>query len=301
VQVTFKDLQKRISLEITAPQHQRSRLTEGLHNKPFWIWNVEERKKEDIKTNGNCCFNHIIGLPQKDGNDKPLYDYEQIIFNSINDGNKHLWIKKATGLGISEFMLRFMAWLCLRDNSLSGSQMCIVTGPRIDLAIALIDRMKKLFSSTKGVTVFDTKETVVELNGAKIEAFPSHHLDAMRGLPNVSFILLDEADFFPPGQQQDARDVSERYIAKSNPYIVMVSTPNAPEGLFERIEKEVQDTCLYKRIFLDYTYDIGKIYTAEEIEKAKQSPSFEREYNLKYLGKIGNVFHTKDIESAIEK
>ncbi|MFL6456436.1 MAG: hypothetical protein ACJ71G_05645 [Nitrososphaeraceae archaeon] len=111
----------------------------------------------------------------------------------------------------------------------------------------------------------------------------------------------DEADFFPPGQQQDARDVSERYIAKSNPYIVMVSTPNAPEGLFEGIEKEAADTCLYKRIFLDYTYGISKIYTAEEIEKAKQSPSFEREYNLKYLGKIGNVFHTKDIEAAIEK
>jgi hypothetical protein len=32
-----------------------------------------------------------------------------------------------------------MAWLCLKDNALSGSQMCIVTGPRIDLAIALID------------------------------------------------------------------------------------------------------------------------------------------------------------------
>jgi hypothetical protein len=79
----------------------------------------------------------------------------------------------------------------------------------------------------------------------------------MRGLPKVSFILLDEADFFPPGQQQDARDVSERYIAKSDPYIVMVSTPNAPEGLFERIEKEAEDTCLYKRIFLDYTYGIG--------------------------------------------
>ena len=58
---------------------------------------------------------------------------------------------------------------------------------------------------------------------------------------------------------------------------------------------------MYKRIFLDYTYGIGKIYTAEEIEKAKQSPSFGREYNLKYLGKIGNVFHTKDIEAAIEK
>ena len=129
--------------------------------------------------------------------------------------NKHLWIKKATGLGI-EFMLRFMAWLCLKDSSLSGSQMCIVTGPRIDLAIALIDRMKKLFLGGKGLIAFDTKETVIELNNVKIEAFPSHHLDAMRGLPNVSFILLDEADFFPPGQQQDARDVSERYIAKSS-------------------------------------------------------------------------------------
>jgi hypothetical protein len=142
---------------------------------------------------------------------------------------------------------------------------------------------------------------VIELNGVHIEAYPSHHLDAMRGLKDVSFIYLDEADFFPPGQQQDARDVSERYIGKSNPWIVMVSTPNAPEGLFERIEQEPQETCLYHRLFLDYTYGLGRIYTEEEIDAAKASPSFEREYNLKYLGLIGNVFHVKDIEIAIEK
>jgi hypothetical protein len=232
--VTFKDLKKRVTLESAQRQ---SRLFERLQNKPFWIWNIEEHKQEDIRIDGNCCFNHIIDLPQKDGNDKPLYDYEQIIFDSLviycgntNSNSKHIWIKKATGLGISEFMLRFMAWLCLKDNALSGSQMCIVTGPRIDLAIALIDRMKRLFRG-KGLITFDTKETVIELNNVKIGAFPSHHLDAMRGLPNVSFILLDEADFFPPGQQQDARDVSERYIAKSNPLHCMVSTPNnAPDG-----------------------------------------------------------------------
>jgi len=93
-----------------------------------------------------------------------LYDYEEIIFNSLvnADGsanNKHLWIKKATGLGVWEFMLRFMTWLCLKDNTLSGSQMCIVTGPRIDLAIALIDRMKRLFASSQGLTVFDSNWT----------------------------------------------------------------------------------------------------------------------------------------------
>jgi hypothetical protein len=50
-------------------------------------------------------------LPQKDGNDKPLYDCEEVIFDSLvsQNSNKHLWVKKATGLGISEFTLRFMA------------------------------------------------------------------------------------------------------------------------------------------------------------------------------------------------
>ena len=73
------------------------------------------------------------------------------------------------------------------------------------------------------------------------------------------------------------------------------------EGLFERIEKEPESTCLYKRLFLDYTYGLDRIYTQDEITAAKQSPSFEREYDLKYLGLIGNIFHTKDIEAAIER
>jgi hypothetical protein len=36
---------------------------------------------------------------------------------------KYLWVKKATGLGVTEFMLRFMAWLCLRNDDYKGSQM----------------------------------------------------------------------------------------------------------------------------------------------------------------------------------
>jgi hypothetical protein len=81
----------------------------------------------------------------------------------------------------------------------------------------------------------------------------------------------------------------------------MVSTPYAPDGLFDKIEKEPEETCIYKRVLIDFTYSFDKIYTKEEIDKAKISPSFEREYNLKYLGGIGNVFHTKDIEAAIER
>jgi hypothetical protein len=80
----------------------------------------------------------------------------------------------------------------------------------------------------------------------------------------------------------------------------MVSTPNAPNGLFDKIEREPEQSCIYKRIKLDYSYGIGKIYTKEEIDKAKKSPSFGREYDLQYLGLIGNTFHTSDIERAIQ-
>ena len=100
-------------------------------------------------------------------------------------------------------------------------------------------------------------------------------------------------------KQQDVRHVSERYIAKSDPYIVLVSTPNGSGGSFERIEKEPEETCLYKRLLSDYNYGLDKIYSQEEIEKAKASPSFESERNLKYLGGIGNVFDPAYIDAAI--
>jgi hypothetical protein len=274
---------------------EQQRFFEQLKLKPFWIWHKELHKRQYTICSGKCCFNHIIGLPVKNSKKMPLFDYEQEIFDALQE-TKHLWIKKATGLGITEFMLRYIAWLCQRDDKLKGYHMCLVTGPRIDLAITLVERIKGFFSTMK----FDTKETVVQLNGVKIEAFPSHHLDAMRGLPNVSFILLDEADFFPIGQQYEARAVSERYIAKSDPYIVMVSTPNAPEGLFEEIEREPDDKCLYKRLFFDYTVGFDKIYTQQEIVKARGSPSFDREYNLKYIGQQGNVFSYESIQIAIK-
>jgi len=51
---------------------------------------------------------------------------------------KHLWIKKSTGLGCSEFFLRLMAWLCLYNDDYQNAQMVIVTGPNQELAIKLI-------------------------------------------------------------------------------------------------------------------------------------------------------------------
>ena len=138
------------------------------------------------------------------------------------------------------------------------------------------------------------------MNGCLIVAYPSNHIDSFRSWDNPKFILLDEADFFRKGEQEDVRHVSERYIGKSDPYIVIVSTPNNPGGLFYQIEQEPEDTCIYKRLKMDYNYGHGKIYTREEIDNARKSPGFGREYELQYLGKIGNVFNSLQIDKTIE-
>ena len=67
----------------------------------------------------------------------------------------------------------------------------------------------------------NSKETTLELNGCNIEAYPSNHIDAFRSLTNPKFILLDGTDFHRKNEQEDVKGSIQRYIAKSNPFIVM--------------------------------------------------------------------------------
>lgn len=117
--MTFKDLQKLVQSQ-SGPE--QSPLFHRLRDKPFWIWDQESHRHEDIRTKGDCCFNHIIGMPLKDKAEKPLFDYEKLLYDSLLIPDfynplqhafkqKHVWVKKATGLGVTEFFLRFMAWL----------------------------------------------------------------------------------------------------------------------------------------------------------------------------------------------
>lgn len=74
IPVTFKDLQKLVQSQ-SGPE--QSQLLQSLRDKPFWIWDQRQHKQEDIKTKGDCCFNHLISLPRKDGIEKSIFDYDQ--------------------------------------------------------------------------------------------------------------------------------------------------------------------------------------------------------------------------------
>jgi hypothetical protein len=209
--MTFKDLQK-----LVQSQSELNAVLQ-IRDKPFWIWDRDQHRLEHIKTKGHCCcFNHIIGLPKKDNKDMPLLPYQRTLYDSLQN-HKHIWIKKSRGLGVTEFLLRYIAYCCTSGKFAANSRVCIVVGPRINSAEDLIARFKALFGDLQKEKE-RTQSTVVIVNGVRVEAFPSHHEGTMRGLTNVKFILSDETDFYPPFQQKEVYHYSQPFPLRENMY-----------------------------------------------------------------------------------
>lgn len=281
---------------------------EVFQDKPFYCW---DRKKTGLD---RCCFNHIVGLPlgNKDMKEKPFWEHHQIAINRLFDDEyedrkkrRHVRVKKATGLAFSELGIRLAVWLPLHSNKFKNTQIAIVTGPNIELSRKLISRIRYIFSNNLNIQLGGNKERIV-LNGCEIQAYPAMNLSAYRGLANPKFILLDEADFFGEKKKDDmweVRYVTERYINKSNPYIMMVSTPNRPGFLYETMDREDTEKSIYQLLSFNWEWGVppkADIFNAQMIQDAKDTFTFEREYNLKYLGEVGNVFSQLKIKKAFE-
>ena len=148
-----------------------------------------------------CCFNHAVGLPEKNGKAMGIFDYQLSWFNALMNNNetKYLWLKKSSGIGATTFFLRWMTWLATRNDDMKGMEMAIVVGPNIDLAVGLMNKIRQLFNS-HGIT-FNSKQTELTINDCLIKAYPSNHLDAMRSRMDLKVIFSDESDFYEPGER----------------------------------------------------------------------------------------------------
>src|SRR5215207_7213761 len=197
----------------------------------FWIWDKEKHEKEfdrilpqSYSKAGSdkvaCCFNHAIGLPRKNDQSHPIYQWQREIFDALQQ-HKLIAILKARGIGASEFLLRYAMWLCVKDDQMRGKNMAIVTGIREDLSLELLRRFKNLMPDLE----WNTRENVAELNGCRVIGYPSKRVKDLRGLTDVSFIICDEFAFFDPADKQQVLPVLEALQAKSNPTICLLSTP----------------------------------------------------------------------------
>lgn len=283
---------------------------------PFWINDKKEhfeiyKQQYDKYEIPFCCLNHLIGLPhKKDDNGimqpHPMYPYEQILYRALLEKDyKYLWVNKAAGLGLTEFFLRLILFFCINKdlrNRFANSQICIVVGPRLKLGIDIMRRFKSLFlrlptsSKVPFMRPFFMEGSAIEviLNDVTITAYPSNHMDTMRGQPNVSFSFVDEGDFFPPREQANVLTIPTRYVGKSQTWIAMISTPHKLGGLFHTIEND--PTSPFKRFIFSYEWGMKKyganLFTEQMIAEAQKHryQDFEREYNNKYEGFNGNLY-----------
>jgi hypothetical protein len=212
----IKDFQKLILDRYSDHSDQQSprlsNLLLRLRGREFWISDIEQHKLEYKRSNGDCCFNHIIGLPVKPstGEVKPIFPYESDLTELLSR-KKRLAILKATGLGITECItIRWLIWNCVVNLDWKDSQAVVINSPRIQQSIDIVTRMKKLFANHN--VYFNSKSTILEINGCTIMALPGNNLPAARSLPNCKAVILEEASFWDNSLQREALDTAERYI-----------------------------------------------------------------------------------------
>jgi hypothetical protein len=241
-------------------------------------------------------FNEIIGLPQKNNKEYPIFDYELDVINKI-ENNRNIWIKKASGIGATEIILRFLTWRILVNNDLEYKNIFVISGTYVHHANELKTRMENLFRRKFPLMQLESKFTDLWIKNTNIKIFPSRNVRDLRGYTDVSYLFIDEADFFEPSVISELQHAITRYEEKSNCTTIMVSTPNRPGGLFQTIE--LDSNSKYHKIFLLYEVGLDKIYDRAFIETKKLEPEFPREYMGQYLGRVGNVFTPQQVDQCI--
>jgi hypothetical protein len=188
-------------------------------------------------------------------------------------------------------------------NNNDAGRVCIATGPRMETAADLMARLKNLLAYKENTApIFErSHSTEVKINGITITCFPSYNSSSMRGFTNVKFIMCDEFSWWPDFQATEIMGVLVGYQVKanSNPYIILLSTPNKPN---DAMQKELDnDNSMFYKLYFDYNYGLEgpfPIYSKKQIEIAKKSREFPREFELQPIGESGSIFSQHSIEHA---
>ena len=245
---------------------------------PFWIWDASIHRNQYAMEDGYCCFNHMLSLPSKDGVSYPLFKFQKLIFD-ILEQNQNVWVKKARGLGLTTFILRYLAWKIFFSSELDHKSIYIISGndnksnDKADLIL------KKLFEKKFPTLKLDSRFTDLWLKRTRIKILsPSDIID----FPSfdTAYLFIDDADFLAVSEQVKLEKAITSCLARSNCRTIMVSTPNQRGGFFEKIEKDTNSQ--YAKLILDYRYGMGTLYDNKFIATKKLEPEFDREYNITY-------------------
>jgi hypothetical protein len=271
---------------------------EQYKDKPFWLFDRARHKLEYDRTNGRCCFNHLIGLPKKNDVSYPLFHWQKEIWDALQS-HKLIAILKARGVGASELAIRYAMWLCLKDNQMQGKNIAIVTGIRENLSLELLNRFRNLLPDYDWQT--GASSNIATINKCRVIGYPSKRTKDLRGIDATKLCICDEFSHFDSLDQEQILPILEAFRTKSDCQILLMSTPGAVNDVYFKLFAESESTCRYKRLYIPWTKVYRTLLSEQELAEARQNPNFSQEYELKF-GSYGenSCFSPDVIDRAIK-
>lgn len=345
--MTFKELRQQLDRihQLHKTNDDYDALLNDCKGIPFWQEISEEEhyklRKDCLTDRGNstCCFWDLIGRPIKHDEEKPLFDYQQIILKCLEYFQK-IRIKKFRGAGITQLFLEYPAWLSLSSNNYRNKKAFIITGITQELANDHILRLRNLFLQyyPGAIEHMDYTQKTITLNESLFRAYPAANPEAPRGKTDVFLILADEFDHHTRRQQEDMMSVITPYRPKTDTQIILNSTTKNPQGLYREMDKQwdeflkslnmnkseikyddllklnpdkpieyiqkIKQSIKHHYFLLEFDYlwglGPGKIYNQKEIDEVKEDRTFPGEFCLQYAGSAGNVFSPLQIDRVVE-
>lgn len=270
----------------------KSKVHRMLHNSKF----IQQETITPIPESFEA-FNALIGYPRhpKSKELTPLYQYQTDLLSLIDD-NSWVLINKSRKIGVSEIILRIIAFKCF--NSYEGSQIMLVAGNRIQHARRLMRRFQRLFDNIRDHVEHESSDYMKLTNNTEVFAFPSNDT-ALRGLENVICVFLDEASHFNVIDDTDVYNALEPNLVNTSGDFIIVSTPNGKRGMFYDLWQDKTNQ-FYKH---EMPWHVSKNLLINErmIDRKKNDMTidFEQEYLCQFTSPKGS-FISEDLIMVCE-
>ncbi len=233
----------------TSVFHQKKDIVSIFLDTPFWIWENYLHGSKFLKTNGRCCFNHLISLPSQVGTQYPIFDFQTIIFDTL-ERNQNIWIKKSKGIELTTFMLRYLAWKILSSTELDYKSIFIVADSG-DKSIEMLEKkLKNLFEKRFPLLRLESKFTGLWLKKTWIKIVTQNMMEI--DFNDTAYLFIDDLDNFSDKEQEALERLTSLNEGKCKFKTIMASTSTLTGNLFDRIENDA--TCGYTKLKLNYNY-----------------------------------------------
>ena len=116
---SFKQLAKRQGLATADESAIEAEELEKFRGSKFWIWDRDNHRQEYERTDGHCCFMHMLpSLPVKNGQEMPLFPWQREVFDALEHNEKNIAILKGRGVGGTQMLLLWAFYLSVRDDQM---------------------------------------------------------------------------------------------------------------------------------------------------------------------------------------